>query len=38
MQTVKPAFTEEHEKLKIDLQAIFHEYSDKFKNLEYLED
>mmetsp|Transcript_17883 Transcript_17883/g.44341 ORF Transcript_17883/g.44341 Transcript_17883/m.44341 type:complete len:404 (-) Transcript_17883:337-1548(-) len=37
MQSVRPAFMDEYEKLEQNLQALYSVYLEKFRNLEYLE-
>lgn len=37
LQTVRPAFMDEYEKLEDDLQDMFREYLERFRNLDYIE-
>mmetsp|Transcript_15798 Transcript_15798/g.31162 ORF Transcript_15798/g.31162 Transcript_15798/m.31162 type:complete len:413 (+) Transcript_15798:123-1361(+) len=37
LQTVRPAFMDEYEKLEDDLQDMYREYLERFRNLDYIE-
>merc|ERR1719502_2169303 len=37
LQTVRPAFMDEYEKLEVDLQRYYDMYLERFRNLDYLE-
>eukprot|EP00284_Hemiselmis_tepida_P009065 CAMPEP_0174928460 /NCGR_PEP_ID=MMETSP1355-20121228/23557_1 /TAXON_ID=464990 /ORGANISM="Hemiselmis tepida, Strain CCMP443" /LENGTH=414 /DNA_ID=CAMNT_0016174621 /DNA_START=105 /DNA_END=1349 /DNA_ORIENTATION=- len=37
LQTVRPAFMDEYEKLEEDLQDMYREYLERFRNLDYIE-
>lgn len=37
LKNVKPAYMEEYERLERELEKLYGNYLDKFRNLEYLE-